>query len=763
MCCQDLIVSHAKENNLKDISVRIPKNKLVFFTGVSGSGKSSLVFHTIAAEAQRQLYEMFPLYVRNRLPKYEKPQVESLENLSPVVVVDQRTFMGDIRSTVGTMTDTAPLLRLLFSRCAKPRLNSSRLFSFNDPQGMCRRCSGLGKIIVFDQEKLFDQSKSLNQGAILFPGHKKGSYQWQMYANAGFLDADKPLKDYSSKEWFDFLHGRGIKVDIENTTGTVWDESYKLTYEGFLDRIERLYLKKDIERQSERNRKIIKDYTREEICPQCGGSRLNEAAGKCRLNGKTLMDIGNMEIRELRRFLKTIADPLGMPTVRKLLNILEGMEELGLDYLNLNRESASLSRGELQRLKIVRHLGSSLTGLIYIFDEPSTGLHPKDMKRLEKLFLRLREQGNSVYVVEHRKELIGIADEVIELGPEGGKAGGRIVFQGDIPLLMKAKTATAAAINARLQVKENSRPWKDFLLVEHAALNNLKNITVKIPLGVMTVVTGVAGSGKSSLICKELPKRYPRITCINASPVGRTPRSTPATYTGVMDEIRKLFAKANHTDPSVFSSHSKGACPGCKGRGLIKTEMAFMDSVEVECEECKGTGYRKEVLQYRLKNYTIVDVLRMTVDEAANFFSEDRIKRKLKALQQVGMGYITLGQPVSTMSGGECQRLKLASHLEEKNGIYVMDEPSSGLHDADVKALKKLLNDMVDRGNTMILIEHNMEMAVQADWIIDMGPGGGEKGGRIIFEGTPLQLLSHPASCTAETLREMTGIKKPVF
>lgn len=820
-----VVIQHAAQNNLKDVSLSIPKNKLVVFTGVSGSGKSSLVFDTVAAEAQRQLYDMFPLYVRNRLPHYDAPHAELIDNLSPVVVVSQRAFAGDIRSTVGTMTDIAPLLRLLFSRCAKPRLASSGMYSFNDPRGMCLCCSGLGKVITFDTAKMLDRSKSLNEGAILFPGHKIGSYQWQLYANSGLLDPDKHLDQYTEKEWHDFLHGEGVKVDIVNTTGKVWDSSYKLTYEGLLDRLTRLYLKKDLSKQSRTNQKIVEDFTHQAPCPECGGARLNEAARTSLLYGKTIMEVSRMEIGELRTFLRQIGDPAGRAPAERILHILDSIDEMGLGYLSLDREAPSLSGGEAQRLKIVRHLESSLTGLTYIFDEPTAGLHPKDVERLIRLFNHLKKRGNTVYVVEHNPQIIAQADEVIELGPQAGVNGGEVIFQGTLDQLKKCATPTGLGLRQPVRIKAKSRVPKErqmtllrgesplndhpsaghggneilcadtagnrgvsrttgtgFIEIKNAALHNLKNVSVRIPAHALTVVTGVAGSGKSSLICGELLSQHPEIIHISQSPVGKTPRATPATYTGILDEIRKQLAAMHGADAALFSNNSKGACPACGGRGVIRMEMAFMDTVEMVCETCGGHGYCAEALQFTMNGRNIVEMMRMTVDQAFSFFTEigdrdtknrhktksstvsgrgtGRILQKLKLLRKVGMGYMTLGQPLSTLSGGECQRLKLASHIGGggKNSIYVMDEPSAGLHMQDIRKLLKLLNELVEEGNTVILIEHNLAVAAQADWLIDMGPDGGKCGGEVLYQGIPAGLTACGGSYTAEYLRRAMQI-----
>lgn len=733
-----IIILGARENNLKNIGLRIPKGEMVVFTGVSGSGKSSLVFDTIAVEAMRQLNETFPLYIRNRMPHYEPPKVEKIDGLTTAIVIDQRHSAGNIRSTVGTMTDLQPLLRLLFSRWGEPSAGASSAYSFNDPQGMCDQCSGLGKTIRFDFDKVLDTSKSLNQGAILFPGHQTGTYQWMLYANSGFFDPDKPLEQFSDQEWQDLLHGSGVNVPIQSQKGKkgIW-ESYHLSYEGLQDRIERLYLKRDLNSLSKNNKKIIQEFTRELECPECSGARLQQKALDSRIRGRNIWELGEMEVSDLIEFLEGLKIQEAKTLLRQLLEGLSGMAELGLEYLNLNRPSVSLSGGEAQRLKLVRHLGSSLVGLTYIFDEPSAGLHPKDVNRLNRILLRLRDRGNSILVVEHDRDVIRMADQVVDMGPLAGRKGGAVVFQGTLEALLEQDTLTARWMKREVPVKANPRPWRDKLLIENASLHNLKDITLEIPEKVLTVVTGVSGSGKTSLICGELLKQYPKVIHINQAPVGNTSRSNPATYLGIMDEIRRIFGRENGVDPGLFSFNSEGACEGCGGKGVRTTEMAFMDPVTVPCEVCGGTKYSPRILDYTWEGLTILDVLALTVVEAIDVFQEPKIQNKLKMLEQVGLGYITLGQPTATLSGGESQRLRLAAHLKAKNSIYAMDEPSTGLHGADTEVLMKLLNRLVDNGNTVIVAEHDPDIVRQADWIIELGPAGGKNGGWVLFEGLP--------------------------
>ena len=761
-------ITGARENNLKNVDLEIRKGTITAFAGVSGSGKSSVVFDTIAAESMRQLYETFPLYVRNRMPYYPAAKVESIENLTPAVIIDQRPVTGDVRSTVGTMTEVSSVLRLLYSRFGTAVREAEVIgdgsassielpagaFSFNDPAGMCPECSGLGKTIRFDMDKVLDTSRSLNEEAIRMPGFQQDSYQWQMYANSGLFDNDKPLKDYSEEEWQEFLHGKDHIVDIMNNTGKVWDDSYKLTYEGLKDRIDRLYLKKSGKTVSKATANILKRFTVEDTCPECAGRRLSQKALESRFLGYDIWELGELEITDLMQILQENEDPQCQPLIDKILMTLSGIRDIGLGYLNLNRISSTLSGGEAQRLKIVRNLGSSLTGMTYIFDEPSVGLHPKDISRLNDLLLRLKAKGNTVIVVEHDRDVLRIADEIIEMGPGAGSSGGEKIFQGSYREILEADTATGKWLRAPIDI--NSVPClpQGWLQLKNCSMNNLTGFDIRIPKNVLTAVTGLAGSGKSSLACGELIRQIPGVVHISQAPVGQNSRSNPASYAGVLDEIRKIFGKESGEGASLFSFNSKGACPVCGGRGEITTEMAFMDPITVRCDACDGTRFNKKALSYQYKGKNIAEVMDLTIEEAIRFFDNKKIRAKLQMLIDVGLDYLTLGQPTSTLSGGECQRMKLAAHLKETNGVYVMDEPTTGLHGKDIRQLMKLLDQLVDHGNTVIVVEHDPDMIAHADWVIDLGPGGGRNGGQIIFEGTVPQLLECETSHTAEYLKK---------
>jgi excinuclease ABC A subunit len=736
----------ARENNLKNVSLRIPKRKITIFTGVSGSGKSSIVFDTIATEAQRQLYENFSLFVRNFLPRYGQPDADSIENLSMAVVVDQKRLGGGSHSTVGTVTDISPVLRLLFSRIGKPFVGYSNAFSFNDPQGMCPECNGLGRTMGIISDGFLDMSKSLNEGAIQVPVFS--SWERDSYTSSGFFDNDKKLADFTEEEMDLLLNGKPQKFKLQIGSGNM-----NATYVGILERFRRSYIKRDIKTLSERTQKMVAPYLKMGPCPLCKGARLSQAALNCRIDGWNIAELSALEVDELIEVIQSITDPVAAPMIATLTERLQHLSDIGLGYLSLDRETDTLSGGESQRVKIVKHLSSSLTDCMYIFDEPSVGLHPRDVHRMNELLQKLRDKGNTVIVVEHDPSVIEVADHIVDVGPYAGNRGGTIVYEGSYEGLLRSDTLTGRHLQQAMPIKSLVRKPKGALSIRNATNNNLQNVSVDIPVGVLTVVTGVAGSGKSSLINEAFLAQHPEAIVIDQSAVGVSTRSNPATYTGIMDDVRKAFANANQVSPSLFSFNSKGACENCQGLGVIYTDLAFLDGVKTPCEICGGKRFKDEVLSYKLNGLSITDVLAMTVQQALEHFQIKEIVRKLQALSDVGLDYLTLGQPLSTLSGGECQRIKLASELHKKGSIYVMDEPTTGLHMSDIGHLLGIINRLVDMGNTVIVIEHNLDVIRNADWIIDMGPEGGSKGGRIIFEGTPQELLTAEHSLTGEYLR----------
>ena len=747
-------LSGARENNLKDVTLSIPKRKITVFTGVSGSGKSSIVFDTIATEAQRLLNENFSLFVRNFLPRYAQPEADAIENLGMAVVVDQRRLGGGSHSTVGTITDIAPLLRLLFSRLGKPHVGYSNAFSFNDPQGMCPECQGVGKKLGGRTEEFLDMSKSLNEGAVQVPVFS--AWEQDLYKSSGFFDNDKKLKDFAADEMDLLLHGKGRKFTIPIGSRTI-----NLTYIGIIEKFNSAYIKRDIKTLSARTQRLVTPYLTYGPCPLCKGARLSQAALACRVDGHGIAELSSMEVGDLVGVVRSIKGKEAAPIVASLVERLGHLVDIDLDYLSLDRETDTLSGGESQRVKIVKHLGSSLVDVMYIFDEPSIGMHPRDVHRMNELLVKLRDKGNTVLVVEHDPDVIQGADHVVDLGPGAGKHGGEIVFQGSYAGLVKSDTLTGRHLRARTPVKAVFRAPSGKLAIKGARVNNLKNVSVDLPRGVLTVVTGVAGSGKSSLINEVFLSQYPDAVAIDQSAAGVSTRSNPATYTGVMDDLRKAFAAANRVSASLFSFNSKGACPNCQGSGVIYMDLAFLSDVKIRCEICNGRRFKDEVLTYKLEGSTITDVLAMTVSEALGALRIPEVIRKLQAMSDVGLDYLTLGQPLSTLSGGECQRIKLASELRKNGSIYVMDEPTTGLHLSDVGNLLSVMNRLVDGGNTVIVIEHNMAVIANADWIIDMGPEGGHRGGEVIFEGTPRELLKAKQSLTGKYLRRATSTKKP--
>ncbi|MCQ4193349.1 excinuclease ABC subunit UvrA [Streptomyces parvulus] len=745
-------ITGARENNLQDVTLRIPKGRLTVFTGVSGSGKSSVVFDTIAVESRRQLNETFTWFVRNRLPKYERPHAEALEDLSPAIVVDQRPVGGHSRSTVGTMTDIHSVLRVLFSRHGTPGAGGATAYSFNDPAGMCPGCDGLGRTVRPDWDRILDPARSLAGGAVRFPPFAAGTWQGQAYTNSAELDPDRPVGDFTEAERAFLMRGRpGSKVTVNGSGGTWTTE-----YEGLADRFERLYLKRDLSGMSEKTRDLVRGFLVEGRCPECGGARLNAAARATLIDGHSIADCSDMEVTDLIAVLRRIEDPVALPIAAAAVAALERVEAIGLGYLSLGRETSSLSGGEGQRLKTVRHLGSSLTGMTYIFDEPSVGLHPRDVGRLGELLLRLRDKGNTVLVVEHDPDVIALADHVVDMGPRAGADGGRVVFEGTPAQLAASDTLTGRCLGRRTAVKAEPREADGRLWVKGAGRHNLRDVTVAFPTGVLTAVTGVAGSGKSTLVA-ELTAAHPDAVAIDQSAIGVSARSTPATYLGIMDTVRKHFARETGTEPGFFSFNSAGACGTCEGRGVIHTDLAFMDPVTTTCHDCEGRRFREEVLRLTVDGRSVADVLAMTAGQALDYFADPGLRRRLRALHDVGLTYLTLGQPLSTLSGGERQRIKLATRLHRTGAVYVLDEPTTGLHMSDVQGLLALLDRLVDTGNTVVVVEHNLDVVAHADWVVDLGPDGGRDGGRVIFEGTPRDLLAARGSSTAEHLRRATS------
>lgn len=734
------------QNNLKNISLKLPKNKIIVFTGVSGSGKSSIVFDTIAAESQRQMNETYSAWVRGRLPKYEKPRVEYIDHLNPSVIVDQSRLGGNARSTVGTISEMYSALRLLFSRIGEPKAGPASYFSFNDPNGMCKTCAGIGKVMELDMEKLIDPDKSFAEGMLLLPAFGPGKYYWRVYNRPDLFDVNKKWRDYTETEKNILLYG----------SRTVRGERLDAKFEGIKNQFERLCLMKGEQEQTDATLRRINTFMKEITCPDCQGKRLHPKTLACRVLGYSIYEMCMMEFTRLREVLAQIRDPRGESIAQALIKTLDRMIDIGLPYLFLNRETATLSGGEAQRVKLVRYMGSSLTGMIYIFDEPSTGMHPRDVHRMVRLLRSLRDRGNTVLVVEHDKDIIRIADEIVDVGPLAGKDGGEILFQGSYEELLLCGTRTGNAMKTVIPVNNKPRKPKGFLPIRDAQIHNLKHVDVDIPLGIMTVITGVAGSGKSSLIRDVFARQYAEQTVlVDQSGITATGRSTACTFLGFFDEIRALFAKENEMDKSWFSFNSKGACPDCKGRGMITTELVFMEPVTRVCETCEGKRYSKEVLGKTYKGKNIVEILEMSVLEARTFFADNRkMKKHLDALMEVGLSYLSLGQPLSTLSGGERQRIKLAKELGRKGTIFVLDEPTTGLHASDIEKIMQLLGGFVDRGNTVLVIEHNTDVMKMADYIIDVGPDGGSGGGEIVFQGTPGEMLEKADTITARYLRK---------
>lgn len=739
-------VKGARENNLKDVSIDIPKHKITVFTGVSGSGKSSLVFDTIAAESQRQLNETYPSFIRHRLSHLGQPDVDLLENLSVAVVIDQKQIGNNARSTVGTATDIYTFLRLLYSRIGVPFVGYSQVFSFNDPAGMCEHCQGIGVEKKLNVDALIDRTKSLNEGAINFPTFQPGGYRWKRYAYSGLFDNDKKLADYSKDEWDTLLNKVDVKIE-HPLPG--WPPSHR--YRGILVRFAEDFFSKN-SRELKTHAAALARVVATQTCPVCHGARLNKKVLSSKINEKNIAQCAAMQISDLIDFLATINAPKARTIIQEMSERLKSVAEIGLGYLSLDRTTSTLSGGESQRIKMVKYLGSSLSDMLYIFDEPSTGLHPSNVGQLNVLLKRLRDKGNTVLVVEHDPDVIKIADHIVDMGPGAGVHGGEVMFQGSLTDLKRSTTRTAQFLKRIHSPKKHVRQPTGRVSIVNASLNNLKNVSVDIPTGILTAVTGVAGSGKSSLIYGVLAKQYPEATVIDQRAIHASKRSNPASFIGVLDSIRQLFAAANKVDASQFSYNSTGACPECKGLGVVTTDLAFMDPIVTVCELCKGKRFTDETLRFKLRNKNIYDVLKMSVEEAAEFFKETVIRNALNAMNMVGLEYLELGQPLNTLSGGERQRIKLALELQKKNTIYILDEPTTGLHMSDVSRLIGIMDNLVDNGGTVIVIEHNLDVIVRADWVIDVGPGAGHEGGRVVFEGVPGDIKHNANSITGAYL-----------
>lgn len=734
----------ARTNNLASLDVNIPRGQVIVFAGVSGSGKSSLVFDTIAAEAGHQLNETFPPFTRNRLPKWTRPELDEISGLSPVIVIDQRRIGGNARSTVGTITDAWTYLRLVFSRLSEPHVGDSGRFSFNDPKGMCPTCSGLGEVVVSAVDRFLDLDRSLEEGAIRLPGFGHGGYWYNLYADIGSFDATTPLREWTAEQRDALLYGGEAAARL----GTRPPKEY----EGVVERFERIYLRTS-DNLSERKQAVIAEFTRSQTCPECAGDRLNEAARTATVLGHTIGEMARMEITELLDLVEKIEAPQVAPAVQGLRDRLQAMITIGLGYLHLARGTTTLSGGESQRIKTVKHLGSSLTEMLYVFDEPTVGLHAQDTGSMTELLTQLRDKGNSVLVVEHDANLIAIADQIIEIGPGAGEDGGRLVFQGTFDRLRAGGTPTGRALRTRKPLKTDPRHRTGAITVARATRNNLRDVTIDVPIGVMTVLTGVAGSGKSSLAA-ELVAQHPA-TVIDQKPVSTNRRSTPITWTGIAPAIRRTFAQRNKVPAALFSANSDGGCPTCNGLGIIHTDLAFLDGQETVCETCQGRKFRPEVLTYTIEGLTIADIDNLTVEEAVHRFPNRTVAEHLTSIADVGLGYLRLGQPLTTLSGGECQRLKIARELRstERPTTYVLDEPTTGLHLSDIDTLLHVLGRLVDAGHTVVVIEHNLDVVGQADWIIDMGPGPGRHGGTVLYSGALHGLLTR-STPTATALRQ---------
>jgi excinuclease UvrABC ATPase subunit len=739
-----IIIRGAREHNLKNINLEIPKNKIVVVTGVSGSGKSSLVFDTVCAEAQRQLIETFSAYARRRLPKISQPDVDEIKNLSTAMVIDQKKMGTTLRSTVGTVTEIYTNLRMLFSRCGEPFGGWSNEFSFNNPEGMCPTCHGLGKEMIVDLNKIVDMNLSVRQGAFVHPDCKLGGYVWRHAMKCGFFNTDIPLKDLPSEELHNLLYLENSEYESEQS-----GENYTARWEGVVTRLKKYYLNKEEGTDANSNFFTYKK------CSECNGSRINAKARSVKVEGKTIPELVFLELPDFMHWLESVKGEVAEPMVRKMKQTTQYLIDIGVGYLSLHRPVATLSGGESQRVKMAKQLDCNLVDLLYVLDEPSIGLHPRDVSNLKLILTKLRDKGNSVLVVEHDAAIMAHADHIIDIGPQAGTNGGYVLFEGTYDELLKSDTLTSQFLNRTNQVPHHRKPFTSAFKIENAASNNLQNVSVQIPAGVFVCITGVAGSGKSSLIHDEFCSQYSDAVVIDQSPAGRNIRSTPMSYTGIFDKVRKEFADATGKSASLFSFNSEGACPECNGNGIIKVELSFLDDVTMICPKCEGKRYKPEILELKYREKSIYDLLEMTIDEAAGWLTDASVLNKLKVMKQVGLGYLKLGQPLSTLSGGEAQRIKLASELHKKGNIYVMDEPTTGLHMADIERLMGIIKTLVSHGNSVIVIEHNLDVIMQADWVIDLGAEGGKNGGRIIAQGTPEEIAKCKESYTGQYLRNV--------
>jgi len=773
-------VQGARENNLKDISVELPKRRLTVFTGVSGSGKSSLVFGTIAAESQRLINETYSAFVQGFMPTLSRPEVDVLQGLTTAIIVDQERLVGNPRSTVGTVTDANAMLRVLWSRLGKPHIGSPQAFAFNVPSvraagaitvekggrktekvvfnrtgGMCPRCEGMGSVSDIDLTQLYDDKKSLNEGALTIPGYSMDGWFGRIFNGCGFFDADKPIRKFTKAELNALLYKEPTKIKVDGIN---------LTYEGLIPKIQKSMLSKDVDSLQPHVRAFVERIATFSVCPECKGTRLNEGARSSKIKGINIAEACAMQINELAKWIRDLKEPSVKPLLGALQETLDSFAEIGLGYLSLDRPTGTLSGGEAQRTKMVGHLGSSLTDVTYVFDEPTIGLHPHDIKRMNELLVRLRDKGNTVLVVEHKPEAIAIADHVVDLGPGAGTEGGQVVFQGTVDGLRASETLTGRHLSDRAALKGTVRKPSGVMKVRGARTHNLQNVNVDIPLGVLVVVTGVAGSGKSSLIHGSVSGKD-GVVSVDQTPIRGSRRSNPATYTDLLEPIRKAFAKANGVKPALFSANSEGACPTCNGAGVIYTDLAMMAGVTTVCEDCEGKRFQASVLEYRLGKLNIAEVLDLPVADALTFFGSGKAHTPaahalLQHMSDVGLGYLRLGQPLTTLSGGERQRLKLATHMGEEGGVYVLDEPTTGLHLADLRQLLGLLDGLVDAGKSVIVIEHHQAVMAHADWIIDLGPGAGHDGGRVVFEGTPADLVGSKSTLTGEHLAAFVGASR---